>query len=51
MTQQLRETVCAKRPDVTIEGEAECDEVYVVAGHKGNVKSVKKKAGQDAGIA
>lgn len=51
MTQQLRKTICAKRPDVTIEGEAECDEVYVVAGHKGNVKSVKKKAGQDAGIA
>ena len=43
MTQQLRESVCAKRPDVKIEGEAECDEVYVVAGHKGNTKAVKKK--------
>ena len=48
MTQQLRESVCAKRPDVKIEGEAECDEVYVVAGHKGNTKAVKKKVDQGA---
>lgn len=48
MTQQLRETISAKRPAVTLEGEVECDEVYVVAGHKGNTEAVKKKAGQGA---
>jgi len=47
MTQQLREGVCAKRPDVALEGEVECDEVYVVSGHKGNPDAVKKKAARD----
>ena len=28
-----------------LEGEVECDEVYVVAGHKGHPEAVKKKAG------
>ena len=43
MTQQLRETVDKKRPDFSLEGEVECDEVYVVAGHKGHSGAVKKK--------
>ena len=43
MTQQLRETVDKKRPDVSLEGEVECDEVYVVSGHKGHPDAVKKK--------
>ena len=36
MTRQLREGVVAKKPTATLSGEVECDEVYVVAGHKGH---------------
>lgn len=46
MTQQLRECVCSKQPDVVLEGEVECDEVYIVSGHKGHSEAVKKKAVQ-----
>ena len=35
MTRQLRSGIVNKRPAVVLEGEVECDEVYVVAGHKG----------------
>lgn len=51
MTCQLRSGVKAQAPDVNLEGEVECDEVYVVAGHKGHPAAVKKrgeKAGDDA---
>jgi len=43
MTQQLRSGIVAKKPAVILEGEVECDEVYVVAGHKGQPDAVKKK--------
>jgi hypothetical protein len=43
MTTQLREGITAKRPKVCFEGEVEFDEVYVVAGHKGNPEEVQKK--------
>ena len=43
MVQQLRQGIVDHRPDVALEGEVECDEVYVVAGHKGNPEAVKKK--------
>jgi len=43
MTQQLRSGIVAKKPEVILEGEVECDEVYVVAGHKGQPDAVKKK--------
>ena len=43
MTQQLREAVNKKRPDVSLDGEVECDEVYVVAGQKGHPDAVKKR--------
>ena len=33
----------AKEPEVVLSGEVECDEVYIVAGHKGNPEAVKKK--------
>src|SRR5512147_596003 len=46
MTEQLRSGLVAKSPEVTLEGEVEIDEVYVVAGHKGNPVAVEKKAGQ-----
>lgn len=45
MTEQLRQGLAAKAPDVTLAGEVEIDEVYVVAGHKGNPAAVEKKAG------
>ena len=45
MIQQLREGIVARRPPAVLEGEVECDEVYVVAGHKGHPEAVKKKGG------
>jgi transposase len=45
MVQQLRQGIVDRRPAVILEGEVECDEVYVVAGHKGNPAAVEKKAG------
>ena len=32
-------------PRSTLSGEVECDEVYVVAGHKGHPEAVRKKGG------
>ena len=52
MIGQLRQGILERRPPVVLEGEVECDEVYVVAGHKGHPEAVKKKAGppaEDAG--
>ena len=43
MTRTLRRGVEAKRPAVQLAGEVECDEVYVVAGHKGQPAAVEKK--------
>ena len=48
MTTQLREGLVAKLPEVVLEGTVEIDEVYVVAGHKGNPAAVQKKAGKAA---
>jgi transposase-like protein len=45
MIGQLRQGVVDRRPPATLSGEVECDEVYVVAGHKGHPEAVKKKAG------
>ena len=44
MTQQLRQGVVARTPAGQLAGEVECDEVYVVAGHKGHPAAVKKTA-------
>ena len=44
MTMQLREGVEQRREPTVLPGEVECDEVYVVAGHKGNPEAVKKRA-------
>ncbi len=49
MTSQLREGIVAKKPEVLLEGEVECDEVYVVAGHKGHPAEVEKRVAGDAG--
>lgn len=43
MAYLLRQGVVARKPDTKLNGEVECDEVYVVAGHKGHPGSVKKK--------
>ena len=45
MTTQLREGIVRQKPPVVLSGEVECDEVYVVAGHKGNPEAVRKKGG------
>lgn len=47
MTMQLREGFAARQPDIVLSGEVEMDEVYVVAGHKGNPAAVEKKAAKD----
>lgn len=44
MTEQLREGIVARQPEPVLSGGVECDEVYVVAGHKGFPEAVKKKA-------
>jgi transposase-like protein len=49
MTSQLREGIVERKPEVTLGGEVECDEVDVVAGHKGHPEAVKKKADPAAG--
>jgi len=43
MTTTLRSGIVAQEPQIELEGTVECDEVYVVAGHKGHPESVKKK--------
>jgi hypothetical protein len=48
MTEQLRRGLIAKAPEVRLEGEVEIDEVYVVAGHKGQPAAVVKRGGLDA---
>ncbi len=56
MTEQLRRGLAAKTPAVELQGEVEpdarassgIDEVYVVAGHKGQPKEVAKRGGSGA---
>jgi transposase-like protein len=43
LTTQLRQGIVAKTPSPTLGGEVECDEVYIVAGHKGQPDEVAKK--------
>jgi transposase-like protein len=50
MTEQLRRGLAAQIPAVRLEGEVEIDEVYVVAGHKGQPAAVAKGGGS-AGVA
>ena len=48
MTEHLRSGLVAKTPPVQLDGEVEIDEVYVVAGHKGQPAAVAKGGGSDA---
>ena len=43
MSTILRNGIVAQEPTLPLEGIVECDEVYVVAGHKGQPEIVKKK--------
>jgi transposase-like protein len=47
MTCQLRQGIVAKQPTPTLRGKVECDEVYIIAGHKGQPDKVAKKGGED----
>ena len=49
MTEQLREGIVVRQPEPVLAGEVECDEVYVVAGHKGQPDAVKKRVGEAGG--
>jgi transposase-like protein len=49
MTEQLRRGFAAKAPAVRLDGDVEVDEVYVVAGHKGQPAAVAKRGGSGAG--
>ena len=48
MTEQLRRGLVAKAPPVRLVGAVEIDEVYVVAGHKGQPAAVAKRGGAAA---
>jgi transposase-like protein len=48
MSSRLREGVYEKRPVVVLSGAVEADELYVVAGHKGQPQQVKKKGANRA---
>ena len=45
MTSQLRHGIVLKKSSPTLTEEVECDEVYIVAGHKGKPDEVVKKGG------
>src|ERR687893_1023703 len=49
MTEQLRRGLVAKIAPLRLAGEVEIDEVYVVAGHKGQPAAVAKRGGSGAG--
>jgi transposase-like protein len=49
MALRLREGLTARVTEEPLAGVVEMDEVYVVAGHKGNPAAVQKKAAPDAG--
>jgi transposase-like protein len=48
MTERLRHGLLARTPAATLEGEVEIDEVYVVAGHKGQPAAVAKRGASGA---
>jgi transposase-like protein len=48
MTEQLRHGLVARTPAAKLEGEVEIDEVYVVAGHKGQPAELAKRGASGA---
>ena len=49
MAEALRHGLAAKLPPVVVRGEVEIDEVYIVAGHKGNPAVVAQRGARVAG--
>jgi len=49
ITTQLRQGIIAQQPLSTLSGEVKCDEVYIVAGHKGQPSEVAKQGALDDG--
>ena len=49
MASELREAIVERKPEVKLSGELECDQVYVVAGHKGHPEAVRNEGGPAAG--
>jgi hypothetical protein len=47
MTEHLRNGLAAQGPVAKLDGQVEIDEVYVVAGHKGQPAEVIKRGGRD----
>jgi len=45
MTSQLRAGIVEKKPEVILSGEVELDELYLIAGFKGQPTEVKKRGG------
>ena len=43
MTRDIRSAIFSSTPDMILSGEVEFDELYLVAGHKGNPDAVSKK--------
>lgn len=43
MTSQLRAGIVEKKPEVVLSGEVECDELYLIAGFKGQPAEVRKR--------
>jgi len=43
MATKLRQGIADRQQPVVLEGKVECDEVYLVAGHKGHPAAVQKK--------
>jgi len=50
MTTTLRSGIVVQESTIELSGTVECDEVYVVAGHKGHPESVKKKGESPGGV-
>jgi transposase-like protein len=48
MTEQLRAGIVANVAQPQLSGTVECDEVYVVAGHKGHPEAAKKRGAKGA---
>jgi hypothetical protein len=49
MTEQLRQGLVSRTPAAKLQGEVEADEVYIVAGHKGQPAEVEKRGAWDGG--
>jgi transposase-like protein len=49
MTEHLRHGLVTRIPATRLEGEVEADEVYIVAGHKGQPAEVAKRGGRGGG--